>query len=67
MSISRLEKYLRDDPVVLPSGNQDRQVIVVSDSKGKYLQRQIQNIRPENNIIWQAVGGRTTLQATYYI
>ena len=41
-------------------------LIVVSDSKGKYLQRQIQNIHPEN-IIWQAVGGRTTLQATCYI
>lgn len=67
MSFSRLEKYLRDNPVVLPSGTQDRQVIVVSDSKGRYLQRQIQNIRPENNIIWQAVGGRTTLQATNYI
>ena len=67
MSFSRLEKYLKDNPVVLPSGTQDRQVIEVADSKGRYLQRHTQNIRPENNIIWQAVDGRTTIQATNYI
>ena len=62
MSFSRLEKYLRDNPVVLPSGTYDRHVIVVSDSKGIYLQKQIQNNRPENNIIWQGVGDRVLIR-----
>lgn len=67
MSISRLEKYLRENPVNLPAGKQARKVIIISDSKGRYLQRQIQNISPECDIIWQAVSGRSTKQATNYI
>ena len=67
MSLADIQKFLRDNPVILPSGKQDTTVIVVSDSKGSYLEGQIQNVEPERNIIWKSKGGCTSQQTTDYI
>lgn len=67
MSAPALEKYLRDNPVPSPPGRQQRKVIVISDSKGKYLHREITNTVPERDIVWHYVSGRTTQQAADYI
>lgn len=67
MSFSQLEKYLRDNPVRVPPTRQDRTVIVISDSKGRYLQRCIRDIEPENHIVWQFQGGRSSKQAADYV
>lgn len=67
MSLPSLEKYLQENPVIVPSGTQDTTVIVVSDSKGRYLQRQVQNTVPERNIIWESQPGRSSQQAADFI
>ena len=67
MSLSQLQKYLKENPVTVPSTNQKRTLIIVSDSKGKYLKRCVQNIVPEKNIVFEFKGGRTTKQAVDYI
>lgn len=67
MSLPSIEKYLKENPVCLPSGTQDTTVIIVSDSKGRYLQKQIRNIDPERNIIWESSPGRNSQQATDFI
>ena len=51
----------------VPSTNQKRTLIIVSDSKGKYLKRCVQNIVPEKNTVFEFKGGRTTKQAEDYI
>ena len=60
MSIPSLEKYLQENPVIDPSGTQIAFVIVVSDSKGRYLQRQVQYTVPEKNIVWESQPGRSS-------
>ena len=67
MSLPSLEKYLQENPVIVPSGTQDTTVIVVSDSKGRYLQRQVQNTIPERNIIWESRPSRSSQQAADFI
>ena len=67
MSLADIQKCLRDNPVILPPGKQDTTVIVVSDSKGSYLEGQIQNVQPERSIIWKSIGGSTSQQTTDYI
>lgn len=67
MSLSNLDKYLKDNPVIPPATQTKRTVIVVSDSKGKYLKWCINNIVPERNIVWEFKGGRTTKQAVDHI
>ena len=57
MSLPSLEKYLQENPVILSSGTQDTTVIVVSDSKGRFLQRQVQNTVQKRNIIWESQPG----------
>ena len=57
MSLPSLEKYFQENPVIVSSGTQDTTVIVVSDSKSRYLQRQVQNTVPEWNIIWESQPG----------
>ena len=47
MSLSQLEKYLRENPVIAPTTPQKRTVILVSGSKGNYLKRHISRIHPE--------------------
>ena len=51
MSLPCLEKYLQENAVIVPLGTQDTTIIVVSDSKDRYLQRQVQNTVPEWNIM----------------
>ena len=67
MSLSQLEKYIRENQILQPPTIQKRTVIVVSDSKGKYLKRCVESIVPEKNIIWEFKGGRTTKQAVDHI
>ena len=67
MSLPSLEKYLQENPVIVPSGTQDTTVIVVSDSKGRYLQRQVQNTVSERNIIWESRPSRSSQQAADFI
>ena len=47
MSLSQLEKYLRENPVIAPTTPQKWTVILVSGSKGNYLKRHISRIHPE--------------------
>ena len=63
MSLSQLEKYLRENPVIAPTTPQKRTVILVSGSKGNYLKRHISRIHPEKNIIFESKGGRNSKQA----
>ena len=62
MSLSQLEKYLRENPVIAPTTLQKRTVILVSGSKGNYLKRH-SRIHPEKNIIFESKGGRNSKQA----
>ena len=63
MSLSQLEKYLRENPVIAPTTPQKRTVILVSGSKGNYLKRHICRIHLEKNIIFESKGGRNSKQA----
>ena len=67
MSLPALEKFLRDHPAHVPSGSKDRQIVVIADSKGRYLQDQTCSKLPESDIIWHHRGGRTTNQAVSYV
>ena len=60
MSLSQLEKYLRESLVITPTTPQKQTVILVSGSKGNYLKRQTSRIHPEKNIIFESKGGRNS-------
>ena len=47
MSLPALEKFLRDHPAHLPSGSKDRQIVFITDSKGRNLQDQTCNKLPQ--------------------
>ncbi|MCG7878885.1 MAG: hypothetical protein N0C90_21515 [Candidatus Thiodiazotropha endolucinida] len=68
MSLASLTKYLRDNPVTVPSSTQDTTVIIVSDSKGSYVRKHInKDQEPERSIIWEACPGRSSEQAAIFI
>ena len=67
MSLPALEEFLQDHPAHVPSGSKDRQIVVIADSKGMYLQDQICNQLQESDIIWHQRRGRTTNQAVFYV
>ena len=59
-SLSQLEKYLRESPVIAPTTPQKRIGILVSGSKGNNLKRHI--IHTEKNIIFESKDGRYSKQ-----
>lgn len=64
MSCKDFEKYLIKNPISVPGDlPQTRTFILVSDSKGGYLERLPKETTIENRIIFSARGGRTTSQA----
>lgn len=67
MKLTDLEKYLAEHPVPEFKSQRKRTLILVGDSKGCRLQNIVENIEPENNIIWRCRGGRTSFQAAGYI
>lgn len=67
MSLSDLHKYLSKNPVNVPARPQSRTLLVVSDSKGGYLQRLSLESSIESSIIYYSKGGRTSFQAANLI
>ena len=51
LSLPALKEFLQDHPAHVPSASKERQIVVISDSKGRYLQDQICNQLPESDII----------------
>lgn len=67
MSLKSLENYLERNPVIQPQTQRNRTLIVVSDSKGSRLQRNVLDIKPENSIVWECKGGRNSFQAAQFV
>ena len=67
MSLKSLENYLERNPVIQPQTQRNRTIIIVSDSKGSRLERCVQNIQPENSIVWECKGGRNSFQAAQFV
>ena len=67
MTLKDLTNYLNLRPIVRPINRKNRTLIVVSDSKGSRLQNCVSNKYPENEIIWQAKGGRNSFQAANFV
>ena len=45
MSLSQLEKYLREIPVITPTSPEKRTVLLLGGSKGNYLRRQTSQVK----------------------
>lgn len=63
MSIKDLQNYLTKYPVNVPESNHTRRLLIVSDSKGGYLQRLPLESDIESTIIYFSRAGRTSKQA----
>ena len=63
MSLKSVENYLERNLVIQPQTQRNRTLISVSDSKGSRLDRCVQNIEPENSVVWECKGGRNSFQA----
>ena len=67
MSLKLVENYLERNPVIQPQTQRNRTLIIVSNSKGSRLERCVQNIHPENSIVWECKGGRNCFQAAQFV
>ena len=68
MSAKDLINYLERNPIVISnSAVQTRALIIISDSKGGYLQETIKDSYPESLIIWKSLSGHSTKQIKNYI
>lgn len=63
MSCRDFQNYLTRNPLNVPDHPQTRTLVIVSDSKGCYLQRVPIDSDTEHRIIFNSKGGRTTKQA----
>lgn len=63
MSLRDLNNYLTKCPVNVPDSRQTRTLLIISDSKGGYLQRLSLESNVESSIIYYSRGGRTSKQA----
>lgn len=63
MSVKDLQNYLTKCPITVPESDQTRTLLVISDSKGGYLQRLPLESDVEGSIIYFSRAGRTPKQA----
>ena len=69
MTDSKLMKYLEkinSKEYQAPTGPRIKKLLIISDSKGRYLREHIQS-PVENQIIWQCKSGRTTYESYNWI
>ena len=58
MSVSRINKNISNlVPKLSLIGHLNKIPVVLTDSKGRYLKDQVQNVHPENKIVWWAKSG----------
>lgn len=67
MSTSDLRKYLNNKPEYIPNKHHNRTLLVISDSKGGYLDRLTKQTPVQRSIKFLYKGGRTTEQTANYI
>ena len=61
MSISKVNKNIYNlSPKLASIGHLNRIPIVLTDSKGQYLKAQVQDVHPENKLVWWAKSGAGT-------
>lgn len=63
MSCKDFQNYLTRNPIIIPDRPQTRTLVIVSDSKGCYLQRVPTDSVTKDRILFNSRGGRTTRQA----
>lgn len=67
MSASDLRKYLKNKCEFVPDRFQNRKLIVISDSKGGYLDRLTKQTFVQRSIRFLYKGGRTSEQTADFI